>query len=156
MINLDKIYKIIYDNKEINKNNCRIQDIDGQSNFLIINTTNIINFTRIGNYNFKIYEKNIEEPLIYTLEIYEERNNINDVILNHHFYKLDYDNRHFLVLSGSDTYNSLKFVAISIEVCTNSYFFSNDNLNYYDFSAPIGKSYILHNIYNLKKDFDEC
>ena len=36
----------------------------------MINTTNMINFNENKSYIFKIYEKNVDEPLIYTLKIY--------------------------------------------------------------------------------------
>ena len=56
-------------------------------NVLMINTTNIIDFSKIGYNSFHIYEiKNIKEPSIYTLEISEMRGYTYD-ILNHFVYK---------------------------------------------------------------------
>ncbi len=59
---LEQIENVTY-NKE--KLECSIHE--KYQNILIINTTNI-NLSKEGNFIFSIYEKNINEPLIYTLQ----------------------------------------------------------------------------------------
>ena len=110
-VSLDRIDKVTFKNIEIDKNDIWVNENNTFSNVLMINTTKIINFTQVGFYYFKIYEKNVDEPLIYTFEIYEERGLPEyDIILNNYIYKNTEDLTAYITVSVSDDYPLIECV----------------------------------------------
>ena len=91
------IKNITYNNTILNftveNNIIKINNID------TLNST-IIDFNQLGNYIFKIYENEFEnEPLIYTIEII---NNNDNIIFNHYIYKRTISNYAYIILSLTD------------------------------------------------------
>ena len=143
----------------------------------MINTTNIINFKENKSYIFKIYEKNVDEPLIYTLEIYQKRGTANDdIILNHNIYKNTEDLIAYITVSTSDdypiiecVYNEYERAVISTtQLWTNTYVYdihiiegsfsfrySSDSVNKNQFNGTV---YVFKDFSTFidTENFDEC
>ena len=90
----DKIDKVIEGNKNLSHSVS-----DKYDNILLINIT-IVQSNNEVNKELKIFEKNREESLNYTLVLIKKNNNL-DIIVSHYVYKISEDGYAYITISGN-------------------------------------------------------
>ena len=151
---------------------------ENQTNILLINTSSPnlnLTETKIGEYKFKIYQSDVEEPFIYTLEVVQNYGRENDIIFNHFVYKKSSSGKSYIVISTND----IDYIGIFYSVngsnqefplstrWPNSFVLETDQTDvYYNFSiikigneryVPDKKVFILKDNYTFfYENFTEC
>ena len=123
---LEQIENVTY-----NKEKLEYSIHEKYQNILIMNTTNI-NLSKEGNFIFSIYEKNINEPLIYTLQTINGTGGISDIIFTHYI--------------NIKTNNGYAYITISVNdnIIAMNYSINNENnMNYKTLSQIWSNTFVL-------------